>query len=282
MTDPQPQAEEKRYYFIDESGDLTFFNKKKQNIIGREGVSNTFMLGVALVDDPEALNANLNALRQEILADPYFAGCPSIDPAQGKTASFFHAKDDLSEVRYRVFKLLQTIPCKVFVGIRRKQELLARQQRPAFMQPAPKITDNAVYDGLVQRVFRNLLHQSENQIVFAKRGTSDRQEALECAIAKGKANFEFKWQKGIDRPTTIITSTPSQHGGLQLIDYYLWALYRLLERGEDRFFNILSANYRTIMDIDDTREKPYGVYYTEKNPLTLQKVKPITSIGSNK
>lgn len=41
-----------------------------------------------------------------MLADPYFAGVESFRPERKKTALLFHGKDDLPEVRYRVFNLL--------------------------------------------------------------------------------------------------------------------------------------------------------------------------------
>ena len=58
------------------------------------------------VADPVALGADLNALRQTLLADPYFSGVPSIQPERRKTAVAFHAKDDLPEVRREVFRVL--------------------------------------------------------------------------------------------------------------------------------------------------------------------------------
>jgi hypothetical protein len=61
-----------------------------------------------------------------------------------------------------------------------------------------------------------------------------------------------------------------------VVDYYLWALQRLMERKEDRFFTLLAKDFRLIMDIDDTRAKPYGQWYSDQNPLMLQKIMPAT------
>lgn len=64
--------------------------------------------------------------------------------------------------------------------------------------------------------------------------------------------------------------------GLQVVDYYLWALQRLLERGESRFFNFVAPAYKLILDRDDTRERPYGEYYTSKRPLRPETMMPVT------
>ena len=59
-----------------------------------------------------------------------------------------------------------------------------------------------------------------------------------------------------------------------MIDYYLWALQRLYEQGEERFFSLLVEDYRLIMDLDDKRNKPYRQWYTDSYPLRLDKLPP--------
>lgn len=63
----------------------------------------------------------------------------------------------------------------------------------------------------------------------------------------------------------------------QIIDYYLWALQRLIERDEDRYFASVANQFSLIMDVDDQRAKPYGRWYTANDPIKLEKKKPLTS-----
>jgi hypothetical protein len=58
--------------------------------------------------------------------------------------------------------------------------------------------------------------------------------------------------------------------GLQAVDYFLWALQRLYERGEERYWEYVGSKVSLVHDVDDTRENDYGVYYTKKNPLTAE------------
>ena len=97
---------------------------------------------------------------------------------------------------------------------------------------------------------------------------------MALAIQKAKDNFELKFGIASDRPTDVHLASPSQYAGLQVIDYYLWALQRMYERGEDRFFNVLRPGYRLIMDFDDTTSNEYGEWYSDSNPLTLERIKP--------
>lgn len=267
-------------FFVDEAGDLTLFNRNGVQIVGKQGVSKTFIVGVVRIHDLPTLSEKLESLRSNLLEDPYFASVPSMQRSNKKTAIAFHAKDDLPEVRYRVFSLLKDADVKVLAAFRRKN-VLAGESR-VLHRHGSRLTSDTVYDDLVKRIFKRSLHKADlNDIVFAKRGKSDREAALESAIEKAKSNYistciEKGWVVPKKRPHSIRSAYPSQEIGLQVADYYLWALQRLLKRREDRFFNAVLSHYRLIMDLDDTRTKPYGEWYSEHNPLTLEKIKPLT------
>jgi len=71
-------------------------------------------------------------------------------------------------------------------------------------------------------------------------------------------------------PDIAVTPQKSQEsGGFQAVDYFLWALQRFYERKEDRYLELLWHSFRLVHDLDDTRKSDYGVYYTQKKPLTL-------------
>jgi hypothetical protein len=260
------------HFFVDEAGDLNLFDKKGRVLLGTPGVSNYFMVGVAHLHEPELARVRLGALRADLLADPYFKNVPSMQPTAKKTALAFHAKDDVPEVRREVLKILPDLGVKVQVAIRRKAVLVAEAQ--TLFRYGDKLHANDVYDDLIKRLFRNILHKADkNHIVFAWRGKSARKDALEQAIAHAKQNFARKWGRFYDRPTPVESGRPSDYTGLQVIDYYLWAIQRLYESGEARFFELLAEDYRLIMDIDDKRHKPYGEWYSDANMLTVYKIK---------
>jgi hypothetical protein len=66
----------------------------------------------------------------------------------------------------------------------------------------------------------------------------------------------------------IRASTPRQCGGLQAVDYFLWALQRLYEQDEDRYWETIQSRVKVVYDRDDIRTTSYGVYYTPARPLT--------------
>lgn len=265
-------TEQTAYFFVDEAGDLTLRGRRGKPLLGTEGVSRCFMVGMAHIADLDGLQADLSTLHGDLLKDKYLKHVRSMRPEAGKTAKFFHAKDDCPEVRREVFKLLARHDIKVQVGIRRKSALL-REARWA-----GKFWDaNSVYDNLVKTLFRGSLHKaSRNVITFARRGKSAREKALTDAIEKAKANFARDTGIHTHGLTKIIPSVPSQSWGLQAIDYFLWAIQRLFERGEDRYFCFLAERYRLIMDFDDDRGgKSYGRWYSDQDPLTKEKIMPV-------
>ncbi len=266
-----------KHYFVDEAGDLTLFDKRKRIIVGKEGVSWCFMVGLLDLPAPAYAHRELEALRAELLADPYFRGVPSMQPEAKKTAVVFHAKDDLPEVRREVLKLVPSLGGKMIVAIRRKKPL-AEQHKLIHKATGAKFKEDEAYDELVSRVFDGKLHKAdENRILFAHRGKSSRENALEDALIKARRAFEHRWGKRSDKPTTIDSAYPSQSAGLQVADYFLWALQRMYEVKEDRFFELLAPHYRLIMDLDDTRNKPYGEYYSDSNRLELWRIQPVAS-----
>ena len=87
------------HYFVDEAGDPTLFGQGGKAVVATEGCSRFFIEGKLECRDVDALAADLDALRAEVLADPYFKGVPSLDPSRKRTALQFHAKDDPAEIR---------------------------------------------------------------------------------------------------------------------------------------------------------------------------------------
>lgn len=257
-----------RNYFVDEAGDSTLFDGKGRAIIGTPGCSKYFILGYLDVADPAGLHSALATLRAALLADPYFRRVPSMRPEAEKTAIAFHAKDDVPEVRRQVFSLLLEQDVRFFAVVKDKCDCLAYVRQRNGREPGYRYTPNELYDFLVRNLFTDKLHkEAAYQMTFARRGKSDRTVALNLALDVARSRFARRW--GITN-TAAITVRPSSlldHGGLQAVDYFLWALQRLYERGEDRYVEYLWPRFRLVRDLDDTRIHPYGEYYTQRKPL---------------
>lgn len=268
--DPTESPESICQYFVDEAGDPTLFNRRKQVVIGQEGCSRYFIMGVLHIADPEQVSQELNQLRMELLADPNFKRVPSMQPQQKKTAIAFHAKDDLPEVRSEVFKLLMRHEMRFQAVVRDKQAVLSYVRQRNEHDPAYRYQQNELYDALVSRLFKNLLHKANAyRVCFARRGSSDRTAAFGAALEQARRNFNLTWNKIGTAPVEVLSGWPAQHTALQAVDYFLWALQRLYERQEERYLDLIWPKVSLVHDVDDTRQKKYGVYYDKRRPLTL-------------
>lgn len=198
----------------------------------------------------------------ELLADPNFKRVPSMQPQQKKTAIAFHAKDDLPEVRSEVFKLLMRYEMRFQAVVRDKQAVLSYVRQRNEHDPTYRYQQNELYDALVSRLFKNLLHKANAyRVCFARRGSSDRTAAFGAALEQARRNFNLTWNKIGTAPVEVLSGWPAQHTALQAVDYFLWALQRLYERQEERYLDLIWPKGSLVYDVDDTRQKKYGVYY---------------------
>lgn len=271
LEEPKPPCV--RHYFVDEAGDPVLFNRHKQIVVGTEGCSGYFLLGLMDIADPDGFGVAMEGLRQELLADPYFEDVPSMRIEAKKTALAFHAKDDPPEVRREVFKLLmrEEYAMRFFAVVRDKQAVVAYVRQRNEREAGYRYSPNELYDSLVSRLFKDRLHKDDGyRVHFARRGSSDRTAALRGALERARNNFTRSWGILSDAPIDAVPATPQQCAGLQASDYFLWALQRLYERREDRYLKLVWPKVSLIHDIDDTRQAKYGVYYTQKKPLTQE------------
>ena len=174
----------------------------------------------------------------------------------------------------QVYKLLAALPVKFYAIIRRKKFLVEWVYKQNQFDSDWRYSDNKIYDACVKRLFKDRLHSAKvNHVMFARRGTSPRNEALTQALIQAKSNFEKSQGVAIDTTLQIASNHSSNEPALQIIDYGLWALQRLYEKHESRYFDFLKGKFSRIIDLDDKRLKDYGVYYDENNPLTVDKIK---------
>ena len=267
--------QEKCNYYVDEAGDGTLFDKKGRILLGLEGCSNYFILGLLHVADEKSLSLELTKLRSKLLKDPYFKDVPSMKPEEKKTSIVFHAKDDLPEIRREVFAILAARDdLRFYAVIRDKAQLLSYVQQRNRVDSAYHYNPNELYDYLVRRLFRDRLQEFESyKIFFAKRGSSDRSLALQTALNSAQERYGKVFNKKV-QPTKmeINQAFPRDCPSLQATDYFLWSLQRLFEKGEDRYVSLLWRSFRLVIDMDDLRKARYGTYYDKKKPLTSEAV----------
>jgi hypothetical protein len=259
-------------YFVDETGDGVIFDGKGRVLVGTGQVQDYFTVGMVECWNLPALSADLAALRAQLLADPYFRGVPSMQSEAKKTALFFHAKDDLPEVRREVFRVLTRHDFAFYAVVRTMSAVARRVTARNERDPTYRYRPTELYDGAVRRLFERKLHtRPAFEVIFASRGKA-RTEALREHLLKAQAQSRKATGTFHNATIHVRAMAAHQHAGLQVADYCLWALQRLFSKGEDRFLSLIWPKVGLIVDADDVSEKPYGTYHTSKRP-------PLTAAG---
>src|ERR1700733_11949873 len=98
------------HYFLDKAGDPTFYGKGKSIIVGTPGVSNCYFLGmVKFNSDLDTIRKEVIHLQQQVGQDPYFKSIGSIEKKRNKYGFYFHATDDIPEIRMQFFKYFRCL-----------------------------------------------------------------------------------------------------------------------------------------------------------------------------
>lgn len=274
MTSSETQDASTKHYFVDESGDGVVFDSKGRVLIGTRGCQEFFILGLVDVENPDLLSSQMDALRFQILEDPYFRNVPSIQPCNRKTALSFHAKDDLPEVRKDVFKLLLNSGLKFFAVVKEMQNVLEYVRNRNRMDSGYRYKPNELYDLSVRMLFKQRLHTHDHyRICFSRRGNNDRTEALRESLILARNRFCQEHRIEKDCRIEVVPLHNRQNAGLQAADYFLWAVQRLYEKGEERYIQYLWPKVSLIHDVDADLNSEYGIYYSKKKPLSAASIK---------
>lgn len=271
------------HLFVDEAGTPDIFDAKGRNNIGQPGCSRFFFLGMLEVEDSGKLAEALKTLREQLMADPYFASAESFRPQRKKTALLLHAKDDLPEVRVKVFDLLRS--CGSALRFRAvvcdKEAIRAREEAKRAAAPGYRFNPDHLYDELARSLFAKFSRMADRfQLRIAKRGNKDRNAALRTALEHAEADFaqSFGFSRGGPDAWQTTVTNPKDTVCLQATDYFLWALQRFYEprvhsetgevTHEERYLN---AMWPQVSQVHDLHFGPaQGTFFTGGNPLALE------------
>lgn len=261
--------------FLDESGDTTFFGKKDRNLIGTEGVSLSFILGmVKFKTKLETIREKIIELQNSIAQDDFYRDIPSIQKKNNKGGYFFHAKDDIPEVREKFFRFIKNLNCSFEAVVGRKiPDLYISKHRK---------NEAVFYADLLSHLLKNKFQKYDKMVLnIADRGKATKNQNLILALEKAKERFannnpekEFK--------TKIVFNVlyQTQEPLLNVADYFCWSIQNVFERGNLRYYNYIKEKVSTVIDLYDFES--YGKtgwpnYYGKNNPLTAKnKLSPLS------
>jgi hypothetical protein len=252
--------------FLDEAGDTTFFGKGKELIVGQEGVSLAFTIGMVMINKPLAdVRAEVIALQKTVEKDEYLNVIPSVRKRMERGGFFFHASDDTPEVRQVLFHYLKTLDCSLEAVVARKiPEVFARKHNHQ---------ETEFYADVLSHLIKNKLGMGGKLVLnISGRANSTSNRNLQAALEKATGRAVKK--RDADDLTTQVVFNVQNHRTeplLNVADYLCWSVQRVFERGETRHYDYLGDRIRLVVDLYD-QEGYEGSrnYYRGKRRLTAE------------
>ncbi|WP_126246912.1 DUF3800 domain-containing protein [Chitinophaga rhizosphaerae] len=221
----------KKYYFIDETGDTSFFDKLGHPLEGTNGYQPYFIMGILETNNRKYLRDAVLNFKDWIRRDILYSGIPSIAENEDW---FVHARKDHPEVRINFIELLRKIRgFKIHVIIVKKGLKVFKEKY------------NGKASAFYLDVLRRLLHQKNfdkrnyHSIHLSQYGKN------QLAILKEVVRpFE---ECGVHFRLNIAASNKMSE--LSIVDYMLWMFQRKLLKGESRFFEALRGKFGVIVEL---------------------------------
>ena len=255
---------EKTHRFLDEVGDTTFFGKGRVPVLGQNGVSLCFGLGMVKFHAPAAeVRGHIEALARSVEGDDYLNRIPSVVKRINAGGFYFHAKDDPPEVRERLFKWIRETECSL--------EMVVGRKIPALFARKHNGKDSEFYADLLSHLLKNKLKLGHRLVInIAERGKTTRNHVLELAVNKARERFTKKQEAAVISSEIVFNiQNPRTEPLLCVPDYLGWTVQRVFERGDVRYYEFMRERISLVVDLYDADNyEGSRNYYTPKRPLT--------------
>lgn len=244
------------YFFIDESGDPTFYGRRKRPLWTEPTFKPILMMGMVVVEDKQALYQRVLDFQKAILNDPLFNTIYSVKQPNW----FLHASKDHSDIRLKFIEFLRKqrgIKCYVAIG---------RKQPDIFHHKHNGNAAEFYFDMLNKLLGQFKYAKGDKYMLFLSGRQSTTQErfvnALEKALKQQRkllVNTQFNCR--------IVAS--KDYPELSVADYFLWVLNWYITTGDKRYFAALENKYEEIYDVYDNAGK--GRIYDKSDGFDVSK-----------
>lgn len=252
------------HYFLDEAGDSTFYGKGRAPILGQEGVSSCFILGLLKINEPlDQIRKKVVDLQNQIASDPYYESILSILKKKASHGYYFHAKDDIPEVRKAAYELIRGIDCSFEAVVARKIYYLYENKHNG--------KEAEFYADLLSHLIKKRLWEYDRLVLnVSQQKKCTTHINLQKGLNKAMANFKpYPLYRAHNYKVVFNVQKPTFEPLLNIADYLCWSVQRVFERGETRYYDYVRDKISVVWDIYDFAGALNGRnYYSKKRRLT--------------
>ncbi len=235
-------------------------------ILGKEGVSLCFLIGMLkLNEDLDSTRKKVIELQKSVAEDEYYREIPSVIKVKQKQGFYFHAKNDIPEIRKTFYDFIKTLDCSF--------EAVVGRKIPSIYEKKHNMQGSEFYADLLSHLLKNKLHSDTKLILnIAQRQNSTENKNLETALRNAIQRFNKKYPgKEIKKEVVFNVQNQISEPLLNIADYFCWSVQRVFERGEMRYYNYICDKISLILDLYDKENwSDSGNYYKNNKPLTIK------------
>jgi len=246
MSDDQ----DKNYIFIDESGKPEVFSARGINLVEKNQASKFLVITAIRSNDQLDLQRKITAFRSELLNDSELTKIFS----SAYTLDAFHANRDYPQVMEKFYGFICTLDIKIDVMAVEKLKCFAPlQQNPGKM-----------YGVMAGQLLKNICHQSNNtEVIFSRKDSKLKlQKELEAEVEKVRLDYlQDHPRLDVKYSLSYFHNPHYTHGGLQIADYISYAVFKVFEHSDRKWYELIKNKIGKIQDICNKK------YFTRSNPL---------------
>lgn len=250
--------------FLDESGDTAFYSKGKRLIVGEDGVSLAFSIGMVGINaDVGKVRSAVCKLQKQVEQDTYLNVIPSIQKKIQSKGFYFHATDDPPEVRQIFYKFIKDLDCSA--------EIIVARKIPSIFSRKHNSHEAEFYADVLSHLLKDKLKRGNKLVLnIAARANSTSNRNLEDALEKAIGRARKK-QSDDDLKTKIVFNVQNHYAEplLNVADYICWSVQRVFEKGETRYYDFIREKISLVVDLYDADGyRGSRNYYRRDNVLT--------------
>ena len=238
----------KKYYFIDESGDSAFYASGNRLIVNSVGFKPMLLIGMVQIDDKKVIRNKILKFMEDLKSDPLYSSLPCIRNPKGW---YLHASYDNIEVQVKFAEFLRKLEGFKFYCIigRKKLDIFHKKHN---------MNETEFYFDLIYHLTQNRLVSEEHfhQVLLSARHKSTQnklKESIEKALFSDNEKRIAPLKIAYNCEIVLSKETPE----LSIVDYLLWALQRNILKNESRFYDALIEKYTLIIDLYDNEQHYY-------------------------
>ena len=223
-----------KHNYLAHTGDTAFYGKGKKIILGQKGVSNCFGIGIVEFNKPEKnIRLEIEKLQRQITHDKYLNSIKSVKKRIDEGQFYFHACDDPPEIRMLFYKFIKKLDLDFKFVISHK---VLKIFRNIYIK-----NEINFYADLLSQLFSSDFDRDINIILnFSNRGNSQDTSSIKMGLSYAKRLFEY-YHKDFEVKTKYCLNIVNnkQEPLLSVVDYLCWAMSRVYEKGDKRYYDYL-------------------------------------------